>query len=69
MGGRKAITTHKRKIGKTGNVDSPSYFITLPIEVVRALSWREGQTVQIKKSRGKVVIETGQESENELNRH
>ncbi len=58
MGGRKSITNHQRKIGKTGNVDSPSYFLTIPIEIVRAMDWREGQSVRVKKSRGKVVIET-----------
>ena len=48
---------HKRSIGKTGNVDSPSYFITIPIEIVREMGWRKGQKVQVKKSRGKVIIE------------
>ncbi len=63
MGGRKTITDHTRIVGKTGNVDSPSYYLTIPIEIVRAMNWREGQHVRVKKSRGKVVIETfGEES-------
>ncbi len=57
MSGRKTVTNHKRKIGKTGNVDSPSYFITIPIELVRSFGWREGDTVTVKRSRGKLVVE------------
>ena len=58
MGGRKSVTNHIRKLGKTGNVDSPSYFVTIPIELVRSMEWGEGQQVHIKRSRGKIVIET-----------
>lgn len=58
MAGKKTITNTLRKIGKIGNVDSPSYFITIPIEIVRSMGWNEGQHVRVKKSRGKVVIET-----------
>ena len=63
MGGRKSITNHIRKLGKTGNVDSPSYFITIPIDIVRAMEWGDSQSVRVKKSRGKVVIETHEENE------
>lgn len=49
-----------RKIGKTGNSDSPSYFITLPIEIVRAMGWSVGHEVIVKKSRGKVTIESAE---------
>jgi hypothetical protein len=48
---------HIRVIGKTGNVDSPSYFLTLPIDIVRDLGWHEGKKVAVRKNRGKVVIE------------
>lgn len=48
---------HIRKLGKTGNSSSPSYYVTLPINIVRALNWRDGQKIVIKKSRNKVVIE------------
>lgn len=58
MGGRKSTTNHIRKLGKTGNVDSPSYFITIPIDIVRSMEWAESQNVRVKRSRGKVVIET-----------
>jgi len=58
MGGRKSKTNHIRKIGKTGNVDSPSYFLTIPIELVRDMAWTEGQEVSVKRSRGKIIIET-----------
>lgn len=46
-----------RKIGKTGNVNSPSYYVTLPVDVVRGLGWNEGQQVVIKRSRQKIVIQ------------
>lgn len=48
---------HIRKLGKTGNSESPSYYVTLPIDVVRGLKWKDGQKVVVKKSRNKVVIE------------
>jgi len=46
-----------RKLGKTGNVNSPSYYVTLPVDLVRGLDWKEGQKVLIKRSRQKIVIE------------
>lgn len=58
MGGKKTITNHTRKLGKTGNVDSPSYFITIPIELVRSMEWQDGQVLHVKRSRGKIVIES-----------
>ena len=67
MGGRKNVTNHARTLGKTGNVDSPSYFLTIPIELVRAMEWSEGQRVHVKKSRGKIVIETIEGLQTELN--
>ena len=63
MGGRKSVTNHIRKLGKTGNVDSPSYFVTIPIELVRSMDWGEGQQVHVKRSRGKIVIEGLEEDE------
>ncbi|MFC1644939.1 AbrB/MazE/SpoVT family DNA-binding domain-containing protein [Patescibacteria group bacterium] len=41
-----------RKISKSGS----SYSITLPIEFVRELKWREGQKVVVSKERGKLII-------------
>lgn len=48
---------HIRKLGKTGNSESPSYYVTLPIDIVRGLKWKDGQKLIVKKSRNKVVIE------------
>ncbi len=50
-------TRQIRKLGTTGNTDSPSYFVTLPIALVRQLKWKDGQKLVIKKSRNKLVIE------------
>lgn len=36
-----------RKLGRTGSSSSPSYYVTLPIEFIRRLSWRDGQKVVI----------------------
>lgn len=57
MARQKSSKKHMRKVGKTGNTDSPSYFITLPIDVVRALGWHEGKQLTVRRSRNKVVIE------------
>ncbi len=46
-----------RKLGTTGNPDNPSYYVTLPIALVRQLKWRDGQKLVVKKSRGRLVIE------------
>ncbi len=46
-----------RKLGKTGNVNSPSYYVTIPVDLVRGLNWKEGQKVVVKRSRQKIVIE------------
>jgi len=48
---RKLDDRNIRKIGKR----DVSYSITLPIEMVRELGWREGQKVEIRK-RGKELI-------------
>ena len=42
-----------RKIGKTGG--GKSYTITLPIEIVRSLKWREKQKIVVEQ-RGDTVI-------------
>lgn len=46
-----------RKLGKTGNVNSPSYYVTLPVDLVRGMGWKDSQKVIIKRSRQKIVIE------------
>ena len=47
----------KRSLGKTGNADSPSYFTTIPIEIIRKLGWYDGKELVVRSSRGKVIIE------------
>jgi len=37
-----------RKLGRTGSPTNPSYYVTLPIEFIRNLGWRDGQKVVIK---------------------
>ena len=46
-----------RKLGKTGNVNSPSYYVTIPVDLIRGLGWNDGQKVIVKRSRSKIVIE------------
>lgn len=48
---------HVRKLGQTGNAESPSYYVTLPIDIIRELKWKDGQRVVVKKSRNRIVIE------------
>lgn len=52
---------HIRKLGKTGNAKSPSYYVTIPVDLVRGMGWADGQKVVVKRSRQKVVIEDFQE--------
>ena len=46
-----------RKLGRTGNVKSPSFYVTIPVDLIRSLGWKEGQQVVVKRSRSKIVIE------------
>jgi antitoxin component of MazEF toxin-antitoxin module len=62
MARQKSSTKNRRKLGKTGNVDSPSYYVTIPIEMIRELSWREGQKVVVSKQRNKIIIQEVSES-------
>ena len=50
--------SNKRRLGKTGNTDSPSYFTTLPIEAIRKLGWYDGKELNVRYSRGKIIIES-----------
>lgn len=45
-----------RNIRKLTKVGRQSIAVTLPIEIVRELKWREKQKVVVKKIRGGVVI-------------
>ena len=47
-----------RKISKTGG---GSIYVTLPIEMVRELRWRERQKVVIHKSGSKIIIKDWKE--------
>lgn len=51
---RKIGNQEVRKLFKTGK---QSIAVTLPIEIVRELKWREKQKVVVKKSGSKVIIE------------
>ena len=48
---RKLNQTNIRNIQKSGG----SYYVTLPIEVIRDLGWKERQKVVIKKVSGKKI--------------
>jgi len=50
---RKIQDQNTRKLMKTGK---QSIAVTLPIEIVRELGWREKQKVTIKRVRGGVII-------------
>lgn len=53
MSNRKATETSKRKLTKMGN---RSLGLTLPIELVRSLGWKEKQNVIVKKMGGALVV-------------
>jgi antitoxin component of MazEF toxin-antitoxin module len=53
MSVRKQEEKNVRKITKVGKT---SFAVTLPIELVRELGWREKQKVVVKKIKGGVVI-------------
>jgi hypothetical protein len=53
MANKKAEEANIRKLTKVG---MKSIAVTLPIELVRELGWREKQKVVVKKVRGGVVI-------------
>lgn len=49
---RKLEDRSVRKISKRG----ASYSITLPVELVRELKWKDGQKVVVTKERGKLIV-------------
>lgn len=53
MARRKLEDKNTRKLTKSGN---GSIGLTLPIEIVRELKWREKQKVTVKRVRGGVLI-------------
>ena len=54
MGRRKVENRNIRKVSKMGN---GSTYVTLPVELVRELGWRERQKVVVHRSGTKLVIE------------
>ena len=53
MGMRKLVNKNIRKLTKVGR---GSLMVTLPVEDVKALGWREKQKVTVKKVRGGLLI-------------
>jgi len=54
MARRKLEERSTRKLSKRA---SGSYVITLPIEVIRELKWKNKQKLVVKKSGSKIIIE------------
>jgi len=52
---------HIRKLGTIGNSEQPSYYLTLPIDYIRALGWESGQKLVTRKRGDKLVLETVKE--------
>jgi len=50
---RKIENRNTRKIFKSGE----SYAVTLPVEIIRDLGWREKQKITVKKKGKKIIIE------------
>lgn len=53
MARRKLEDRNTRKLSKYGS----SYTMTLPIEIVRELKWRNKQKLVVRKSGDKIIIE------------
>jgi len=54
MSRQKIGSENIRKIVRIGNTSS---YITIPIEYMRELKWREGQKVVVKKRGKKLIVE------------
>ncbi|MBW3538061.1 AbrB/MazE/SpoVT family DNA-binding domain-containing protein [Candidatus Parcubacteria bacterium] len=39
---------HRRKLGKIGTSGNSSYYLTLPVDLVRRLGWRKGQRLVVR---------------------
>ena len=59
MGRSSADEQKIRKLGKIGGEKNFSYYVTLPIDFVRDMGWRDGQKIVVKKSSKKprLIIE------------
>lgn len=58
--GRKKMEEHNvRKLSRTDSGESASYYVTLPIELVRKFGWQENQKLIVRKAHAgdKIVVE------------
>lgn len=58
---RKIVNRDIRKIQKKGTSSGGSYAVTLPVEYVSELGWRERQKVRVRKYGKKLIIEDWEE--------
>ena len=57
--GRQKLENHSiRKIGK---IAKTSYYITIPVELIRQLQWRLKQKVTVKRHRNGLLVQDWQE--------
>ena len=49
-------TRKEKDIRTIGKTKSGSYYITIPIDVIRELKWKSKQKVRVKKHRGGILI-------------
>ena len=54
MANRGSDERHIRKLGKTGG--GKTYMLTVPIEYVRQLKWKEGQKLTVNIENDKLVV-------------
>ncbi len=54
MARRKLEDRDIRKLAKRSN---GSYVVTLPVEIVRELRWRDGQKLTVRKKGSKIIVE------------
>jgi len=59
MSRRKLSENHIRNLTKVGG--GTSYAVTIPMAYIRKLGWRSKQKVEVRLSRGKIVIEDWKE--------
>lgn len=57
MSREKLSKRYVRKLGKIGSASNHSYYVTLPIEYVRSMGWRDNQKLVVRKRGTKLVIE------------
>ena len=50
------LDTDNRNIRKITKVGGKSYAVTLPIEIIRELDWKERQKVVVKRQGSKIII-------------